>query len=476
LIVDLNEENVLMDNPVADAYSFEITAQEAYLIENDLEMLNGSVKSTQKKQFPIVPMRFQGLYPSGSEELFDPDIQSELDYNKSKKSYKINAKEVVITNYKDHSSLLLKNSDIYYNDHKIVPHSDIEIITDRPSQIVEANTPEIGTLRSFGTYVGYGFVFKMPKGQILKLMPALTYGDSDFGLGLIGRHRSKNSLLEAGYSTSTEKIVARGLYKFGNGLSLRYGRNSYLSEGFMGARRSGYAAQLEYQKSYKDADMHTTFRHGAYAGIFSDYHKYGRKHYFATTRFRYNLELQKNFLEYRNREQDLLIRLGALAQGSATLYGTGDTVGVFRIGPTLSTKVKKWESAIAYTQGGIHGDSPFIFDKYRYGRSTISLNEKFNFNNKFALGYSAVFSPNKDNYERDLMTESRLYALFGPQDIKIALSYDFVRDIAHLDFMLILGSDSSKINFEKLTTKDLDGSKDKQDFYKKAKTQKVEEI
>lgn len=170
------------------------------------------------------------------------------------------------------------------------------------------------------------------------------------------------------------------------------------------------------------------------------------------------------------------LKFGIVAQGSATVYGTGDTLGVFRIGPSITSKLKKWESNIAYFQGGIHGDSPFKFDKYRYGRSTIVFNEKFNFNNTFALGFLGAVSPNKDNYKRDFMTEALLYALFGPRDFKIAVSYDFYRSAGYLDFMFLLGSDNAKINFEKLNTKNIDNSKSKQDFYKKAKTVKIEDI
>ncbi|MBR2069693.1 MAG: LPS-assembly protein LptD [Candidatus Gastranaerophilales bacterium] len=473
LIVDLNEENVIMDNPVTDAYSFTIRAQESYLIANDLQMLNGTITSNEKKQYPFIPRHFYRYTPVDISTVYDPDNINETDLNRKKQTYRIDSKEIVITNYKDHNSLVLKGSNVYYNNHKIIPRSDIEIISDKDNQIIETNMPEAGTFRAFGTYVGYGITKRLPKGQLLKIMPAIVYGDSDLGVGLLGRHRSANSSLELGYSTATEKIVARGLYKFGNGFSLRYGRNAYISEGFMGARRSGYAAQLGYEKAYLDEEHDITFRNGVYAGLFSDYHKKGREHYFSTSRFRYSAELIKNFIQYKNKEQDLSISIGASAQASATVYGTGDVTGVVRIGPTLSTKLKKWESLIAYYQGGIHGDSPFEFDKYRYGRSNIVFNEKFNFNNFLSLGYAASISPNKDNYERDLMTESRFYAIIGPQDVKLAVSYDFVRDIGHLDLMFVLGSDNTKINFEKLTTKNLDESNRKQDFYKKAKTIKV---
>ena len=132
--------------------------------------------------------------------------------------------------------------------------------------------------------------------------------------------------------------------------------------------------------------------------------------------------------------------------------------------------MKKWESNIGYLLGGVHGDSPFFFDKYMYGKSSLTINEKFNFNNAFALGYLAVISPLRDNYQKDLLTESRLYAMAGPKDVKLAISYDFIRSIAHFDFLFLLGLDKTKITFEQLKTKGLDGSKNKRDFYRRSQT------
>ena len=106
--------------------------------------------------------------------------------------------------------------------------------------------------------------------------------------------------------------------------------------------------------------------------------------------------------------------------------------------------------------------------------SNSKINEKFNFNNKFAIGYRANISPLKDNIEGDLLTESRFYTIVGPRDLKVALSYDFVRDVAHVDFMFLIGSDSTKIDFNKLTTRDISGAREKQDFYKNAKRVKIE--
>ena len=474
LLIDLNEQNILMDNPTLEAYSFKIAAQEGYLIANDLQMINGTIKSAKEADYPLQTRGFNRINNISSYYLNTrkkDTIQKGVEH---KYSYKINAKEITLTSFKDHNTLELKDADIYFNNHKIARGANIEILSDKQNEVHEINAPEAGTLRAFGTYVGYGFVFKLPKGQTFKFMPVVAYGESNIGVGVIGRHRSKNSILEAGWNTATTNVVARGRYKLGKGVELRYGRNAYMPEGFMGARRSGYAAQLQFAKAYHNSDLNIRFNHGFYAGLFSDYQKHDQEDAFATTRFRYIAEIRKPIMEYKNKEQDLSVAINALAQGAATVYGSGETFGVARIGPYVTTKVRRWESSIGYLFSGIHGDSPFIFDKYRYGKSTIQLNERFNFNDKFALGYRAYVSPLKDNYEDRLLTESRFYAIFGPQDLKLAVSYDFVRDIAHLDFLFLIGANSSKINFEKFSTKNADGGQQKQDFYKKTKV-KIED-
>ena len=475
LIVDLNEQNILMDNPTLEAYSFAITAQEGFLIANDIQMLNGSIKSTQKKDFPLVTRGFMRLDATGRNKYFDDDIFPDIDNDTSKgKSYRIDSKEIVITSYKEHNSLVLKGSNVYFNDKKIVRNSDIEIISDKKRQITETNAPEAGNLRNFGTYIGYGMLYKMPKGHTLKLMPVLAYSNSDAGIGLIARYRARNGMVDGGWNTASENLVVRGRYNFSNGLSLQYGRHAYLPEGFMGARRSGYAAQLQYLRSYEVKDLKATFSNGVYAGIFSDYEKENQSDAYSTTRFRYMAQLSKNLYKYKNKEQDFTVYVNALAQGAATVYGSGETHGIVRIGPQLTSRYKKWEQSIGYFMTGEHGQSPFIFDLYRYGKSTISLNEKFHFSDKLALGFRVFISPMKDNYEEDLITECRFYAVVGPKDVKLALSYDFVRDVAYMDLMFLIGSENSVINFDKLSTKDIDGKVERRDFYKHAKPVKIE--
>lgn len=474
LLVDLNEQNILMDNPTLNAYSFIINAQEGYLIANDIQMLNGSIKSASNTEFPLMTRGFMRYDNIARDFAFEKKARNDLDVDSKRQTYKIDSKEVVVTSYKDHNSILLKGSNVFYNNKKLVRNADIEIISDKKKQVVETSAPEAGNLRNFGTYIGYGMVFKMPKGHTFKLMPVAAYKDSDVGVGAIGRYRSPNHMVEAGWNTASENWVVRGKYRIADNLAFSYGRNAYLPEGFLGARRSGYAGQFQYTNSYRIKDLNAIFNNGVYVGLFSDYDKEDQEDAYSTTRFRYMADLRKNLTKYKSRDKDFTIQLDAQVQGAATVYGSGETTGIFRVGPSVTSRFKKWEQSIAYMLSGTHGHSPFLFDEYYYGKSTIMLNEKINFNDKFALGIRLFVTPMKDNYNEELFTEQRVYFIVGPKDTKVAFSYDFVRDVAHLDFMFLLGSDNATINFDKLTTKDIDGKQERRDFYKNAKRVVIE--
>lgn len=469
LTIDLNEENILMDNPTTHAYSFIIKAQEGYLIDNDVEMLNGTIKSSRPMQYAFETQSFQKYENVAMDYIRNKHIDRSNLKSSIKQSYDIKAKEIVLTSYKDHDVLILKKADVYYNKHKIAPTSDIEIITDKTRQVTEISGPEAGTFPNYGTYIGYGYCVRLPKGQILKLVPNATVNSGHFGGGLIARHKTPNSSIEAGYSTSTKNPVIRGRYHLGKNLQIQYGRQAYISEGFMGSRRAGYAAQLQYLKSFINEDLGLRFSHGAYAGFYTDYSRHKQENQFATTRFRYMADLRKSIFKFENKEQDLSIELNGMAQAAATVYGSGDVFGIARIGPYITTRIRRWESSIGYLISGTHGATPFVFDRYRYGKSTIMLNEKINFTDKFAFGFRANITPMKDNYKKDLITEARFYAMLGPQDLKLVASYDFVRSIAQIDFLFLLGTDSTRINFDKLITKNADGSIRKRDFYMNSK-------
>lgn len=102
------------------------------------------------------------------------------------------------------------------------------------------------------------------------------------------------------------------------------------------------------------------------------------------------------------------------------------------------------------------------------------VNEKINFNRLLSVGFRAVISPKKDNIDHDLLTESRVYAIVGPEDLKVCFSYDFVRSMMHLDLLFLLGTETTKVKFDKLTTKNIDGRNKRGKFSKREKV-KIEQ-
>ena len=153
----------------------------------------------------------------------------------------------------------------------------------------------------------------------------------------------------------------------------------------------------------------------------------------------------------------MYVNISALAQTMATVYSeTGDTMALFRVGPSITSRVKRWNSNITYTLGGVHGHSPYAFDEYRYGRQTIMFDESLILNKYISVGYRGTLSPLKDNYDKDILTENRFYAVVGPEDVKVAFSYDAVRQNMNFNFLFLLGSDNLDLRYEKLTVQNPD--------------------
>ena len=89
-------------------------------------------------------------------------------------------------------------------------------------------------------------------------------------------------------------------------------------------------------------------------------------------------------------------------------------------------------------------------------KSSIDIDESLKLGKYLSVGYRGVISPLKDNDDKDLLTENRFYAIAGPEDIKVAFSYDTIRSSVNFDFMFLLGTDSTNIEYDKITVREPD--------------------
>lgn len=454
MAIDLNEENALIDTVTASFGTLiRMRAPEAYAYTDRIEAVNGSIELAKKLDLK--------LKSSGFERYADMLImEDEISFDKKRERispYKIRTKEITVDSGKDHDTLTLKNSDVYYKKIKIVTINSIELFSDKDMSYIEANIPfDAGSISDFGQYIGVGHVFKLPTGATLKLSPALVY-DDEIGIGALTSLKTKRLKVDAAWATSSENLILDGEYKFKNNLWFDFARHAYKDEWFIGGKRAGHLAQLVFDDSYEIEDIDARFRHRLTLGYASDYRKeHQESNNYGTMRLRWQNELHKNLLSVANEEQDMLLSLGVFGQSMATVYGTGETTALVRGGPTIFTRIKNWKSRISYAVGGFHGASPFKFDEYTYGKTSINIDESIKLCKYLSLGYRGVISPLKDNSDKDLMTENSFYAVAGPEDIKLAFSYDTIRHNARFDVLFLLGTDNAGVDFEKMTIKNPD--------------------
>src|SRR5574344_1955742 len=379
--VDLNDENALLTHPVMNHMSIKIKAKTGNIYDAKTEAMDGKVTFNDKT-----------MYKFNSRPLFnfdDPMLKDSIPqyfYFKEKYDNKwhLKAKTIIIDSYKDRDIATLKDADFYLQNTKIASAGDIKLYTDKEQQYIETNLIEVGGIRNIGTFISPGYVFKTPNSSTLKLGPALTY-DSKIGVGAMGRFLTDKNRTDFGYSTSRSKIVVRGEQEFNDDLRLQYGINSYLDDGFLGGRLPQHGLQLIHDKTHEIEDLGISFRNRFSGGYAKDWERS-----FGTIKMSWQTMSSKSLFEYVNPEGEFACDFGVNAQTHAALYGTGDTMGIVRVGPYIKTQYKAWQQYISFFEGGQAGDSPFNYDKNFYGKSNVVLGESLRICKYLTLMYSAT--------------------------------------------------------------------------------------
>ena len=179
--------------------------------------------------------------------------------------------------------------------------------------------------------------------------------------------------------------------------------------------------------------------------------------------------------QYKNQEGNVSVNAGIVAQTAATAYTTGDIHGIFRVGPALTTSVGPWEQSLIYYQSAIAGQSPFEFDRYRYGRSNFVFIESLRICKYLSVGYLASISMNNDYHYDRTFQENRFLVSLGPDYAKLTIGYDSIRHNTMLMLSMLVGTKNSDIAYNKAVIKnpeqlgknDKKSSKPKKKNYKK---------
>lgn len=472
--IDMNEENAVMDNPVTDTFQVHAKSRKGYMYGDKLVQEQGSLLVTKKTMINV------------ASEMFGPNLDT-MFVNDRDKSYikkdshgekfKIKTNEIIINSKKEHDTLTLKHAEIYTNEKKIGTIPSITIHTNKNRDYAEADFPEIGTITNLGLFAGPGFVFDTPRGSTVKVVPILNYqstGNSDsgsansnaVGFGSIVKYKSATNKTDMAYGTANKVFLMSGYQRLDDNLMFQYATNRYIDDWFMGFRMPKLQGELVYQNDTPFMDFlgdnkNLIFTHRVAAGYAQDgdyttglFENNGST---GTMRFKYMAELAQTLWSFNDMlTSPINARFDILGQGATALYGTGDTQMIARVGPRIHTQYKAWMQDVGYFLSAYDDKTPFLFDRYMYGRSNVYLRESFRMCKYLTLSWFGSLNLSGDAPDGNMIQENGFYFSIGPDDVRLNIGYDTVRQQSFVTMAMHLDAKGSTVEYKKMVIKNPD--------------------
>ena len=472
--VDMNEEISFIDNPNMEVFQLRARAKKGYMYGDKIIQEQGNLYVNKKTMIKL------------RSDMFGPDLDTMYLANKDRsyikkdahgEKFKIKTDDLIINAKDQHDTITLRHAEIYFDEKKVGTIPSITMHTNKSQDYVEGNYPEIGTISNLGFFAGPGFVFDTPMGSTLKLIPIINV-DGGVGFGGLAKYKSATNKTDFGYGTASNMFIARGKQKLDDNLFIQYGANSYLDDWFLGYRMAKYMGELVYDDLFLNEDfigknLDMTFRHRASAGIMQDndmgdgnISKLGSGNV-GTSRFKYMAEVSQTLYSLNSerylqnaatkdipKDDILSAKINMVFQGSAAVYGTGDTQMIARVGPCLHTQYKYWMQDVGYFLSGYSDQTPLVlFDKYMYGRSNAYVRESLRLNKYLTLSWLGSMNLSQDSWNGTMLQENSFFFAIGPDDIKLNIGYDTVRQQSFVTMALNLDAKGTNIEYKKMEIK-----------------------
>lgn len=460
LEVDMNEETMVMDNVESITQTTIMDAKKAIQKDGLIVLHDGNFHSEESQVYRLMSRmigpRFQNMIvPRESQALFFGDPTGN--------NVRLDIDEIYVEARKNHDVFKAKGIKVYKNGKYLFRWPSLTAYTNKERDYFEANYPEFGTRRKVGLFVGPGFVFGGPGGSVIKAIPFLNY-QHKFGFGGAIKYFNTFNRTELGYASASDIFFLKGIQRLDDHLYLQYASNSFMDEWFLGRQMPKYMAEVYYDRGYTTKDfltkgMNLGFRHRFGVGLMEDNDRnfYGERLKSAgisTTRFRYMAELNQHIWGYTDEERRIAANLGVVMQGSAAVYGTGDTQFIGRVGPRLHLQYKNWMQDIGYFLSGYSDHTPLPrYDTYRYGHQSVYLSEAFRLCKYLSVGWAGNINLSDDAPNGKMFQENAFLFSIGPDDLKITLGYDFVRQTTYFGFNVAFDTKGTTVTYKKMEIK-----------------------
>lgn len=457
--INMNEESIFMDKVNTEGVRMKISAKNAKS-ENGLLILESGKITSDRHNKLILESHMLG--PDFTKMIVDEKDRSSLFEDGSAK-LKISASNILVNSDHTREIITAKDAEVFYNDKYLFTIPSVTAYTNKHREYFEANYPEFGSRSMMGMYAGPGLVLPTPNGSTLKLLPMINY-NKKFGFGAAAKFKSSFNDTQIMYGSAKNKFIINGKHQLDDNLFLRYGANSFMDEWFMGYRMPKYVAELVFDKTSIKRDfladkLDMRFRQFITAGYVHDGEWNMRTEHITssnvgTMRLRYMAGIDQSLYRYEDKANRKLLDFGFVMQGSAAVYGTGDTQFIGRMGPKLHTQYKYWMQDIGYFASAYSDGTPLpVFDTYRYGHSSVYIREAFRVNRYLSVGWSGWITLTGDSPNNSMFQENMFVVSVGPDDVKLNIGYDVMRKSTYMNVRVALDTKNTSVEFDRMEIK-----------------------
>ena len=138
----------------------------------------------------------------------------------------------------------------------------------------------------------------------------------------------------------------------------------------------------------------------------------------------------------------------------------------------MHVQYKRWMQDITFFLSVFDDNTPMRrFDAYRYGKTSLALREYFRICRWLTISWFGVMNFSNDAPNKERFQENGFYFSVGPDDIKLNLGYDFVREALRCTLEVMADAKGTKIEYERFEIKQDNKSKKAQK--KQEKPQRV---
>lgn len=462
--VSVNEEEISFENVNAELPDGTVTAEKGVSKNNTLYLQNGYLSMDGDKRVRMRSRKVRGFRPDNLMPIDEDDkFYFQETWGSNDKTH-FDVDKIFVDFKKDHDVITFKDIDMKYGEGKTRHFRSLKMYMDKQHRSFEGNYPELGNMSRLGMYLGPGFVFEVPRAGTVKFIPFVNYRKQELGVGGALRYRGAFNLTELAYGSVADLWKLKGTQILDDKFTFNYGINSFMRQWFLGPRMPKYALEVAYNDKYK---VHNTFKKGldltyTHQGTLGYYHnsmftmngdKFNAGN-IGTFRGRYMAEIDQDLYKYMDPKNHRMFRVHTCLQGSAAIYGTGDTQFIGRYGIGVNSQLKYWKQDITYFLSGFEDGTPMKrFDAYRYGTSSVRIREAIRVTKWLSLAWSGMITLSDDAPNERFMQENAFMVVLGPDDIKFTVAYDYVRKRSYITVGLSVNTTGTTVKYNTMEIK-----------------------